>query len=94
MGTDLEKGKQLYQESADWCAQKLSLLDKRDQQQIKTISLKVQTLAMRAKVRLANETDHVYISTRASLLQELLDVRKGTQGRSNDGVAPKGERSS
>jgi hypothetical protein len=65
MGTSIEKGRQLYNESVDWCAQKSSLLDKRDQAQIKWISVKVQTLARRTAMSLANKTDQIYISTRA-----------------------------
>jgi hypothetical protein len=64
-GTSQDKGKQLYRESVDWCAQKSSLLDRRDQEQIKRISLKVQTLARRTMMSLANKTNQIYISTRA-----------------------------
>ena len=65
MGTNLEKGKQLYAECADWSAQNLSLLDKRDQEQIRTTSMHVQKMTLRAKLHLADATDYVYVSKRA-----------------------------
>ncbi len=65
MGTNLEKGKQLYAECADWSAQNISLLDKRDQEQIRTISMHVQEITMRMKLHLADANDYVYVSKRA-----------------------------
>jgi len=65
MRTTYDKGQQLYKESVDWYAQKSAIMDKDDQDQIKQISIKVQTLTRRMAMRLTNKTDQIYISTRA-----------------------------
>ena len=65
MGADEEKAKQLYNEFADYAAQRLSEYDRRDREHLDNICASVEEIMAGMRMKRIEQNDYVYISMRA-----------------------------
>ncbi len=61
MGADEEKAKQLYNEFADYAAQRLSEYDRRDREHLGNICTSVEEIMARMRMMRIEQNDYVYI---------------------------------
>ena len=66
MGADDDKAKQLYNEFADYAAQRLSEYDRRDREHLDAICTEVEEIMAGMRMKHIEQNDYVYISVRAA----------------------------
>ncbi len=65
MGADEDKAQQLYNEFADYSAQRLSEYDRRDREHLDTVCTEVEEIMVGMRMKRIEQNDYVYISVRA-----------------------------